>query len=58
MTKDCLTTLAGRPITLPENKVAEARRKYGQPFAHERGSDFRWQSGPTVLKEWLKSIGK
>lgn len=30
-----------------------ARARYGRPFAHERGSDFRWTSGPTVLNRWL-----
>lgn len=33
--------------------VQAARARYGRPFAHERGSEFRWTSGPTVLNRWL-----
>lgn len=34
-------------------RVESARARYGRPFAHERGSSFRWSSGPTVLNRWL-----
>ena len=41
---------AARPLT---PAVAEARKKHGKPFAHERGAQFVWTSGPSVLTNWL-----
>jgi hypothetical protein len=32
--------------------VVEASKKYGKPFAYEKGADFKWTSGPTVLDAW------
>ena len=56
---DKQTTLCGRPITLPEERIAEARRRFGQrPFAHEAGSTFRWISGPFFLTQWLHNRKK
>ena len=36
-----------------ESPLDVARRRYGKPFAHERGSRFVWGGGPTVLSQWL-----
>jgi hypothetical protein len=56
--KPRLRVIAGRPVVIAceeprETPVEAARRRYGKPFAHERGAEFKWQSGPTVLAQWL-----
>lgn len=47
--------VAGRPVeqlSLRENAVESARRRFGQPFAHEPGA--RWKPRQTpLLIEWL-----
>lgn len=35
-----------------DDPVARARDRFGRPFAHEAGSNFRYQSGPTILPRW------
>lgn len=35
-----------------DDPVARARARFGRPFAHEPGSDFAYQTGPTVLPRW------
>lgn len=42
-----------RPL-LPEDRVVEARRRHGKPFATSKDSTFRWQAGPVVLPKWLQ----
>ena len=42
----------------PADKLARARLRYGRPFGHERGSQFVWTSGPSVLTRWLHSRSK
>ena len=42
---------AARPLTAA---VAEARKKHGKPFAHEKGSTFRPRETP-LLTEWLST---
>lgn len=39
---------------LPD-KVAEARKRYGKPFAHEPGSTYKPNQTP-VLLQWLARI--
>jgi hypothetical protein len=36
----------------PETPLERARKRYGKPFGFERGTAFRWTSGPSVLTEW------
>jgi hypothetical protein len=38
----------------PETPLERARKRYGKPFGFERGTAFRWTSGPTVLTQWLQ----
>jgi hypothetical protein len=52
---DKLTTLCGRPVTLPSERIAEARRRFGQPFVAEPGSTFKWCPSPFVLSKWLQA---
>jgi hypothetical protein len=38
--------------------LERARERHGKVFGHERGSTFKWSSGPTVLTRWLQSRSK
>ena len=40
-------------ISADTPNVAKARLRHGKPFAHEPGAAFKWNSGPTVLTNWL-----
>ena len=51
--KPHLKIIAGRPVTVHEDspQLAEARRRFGRPFAHEPGSN--WIAYPErVLTRW------
>lgn len=52
-----LRVIGNRPVVIggeEDNPVLKrARAKFGRPFGHEPGTDFKWQSGPTVLTRWL-----
>ena len=37
-----------------EEKICEARKRHGKPFAHEAGSEWKPRAVP-VLTEWLQS---
>lgn len=39
------------------DKVAEARKKFGRPFAHEEGSTWRPQK-ELFLTRWMRERGK
>jgi hypothetical protein len=41
---------------LPEDRVVEARRRHGKPFATAKGSEFKWVSGPFFLNRWLEQF--
>lgn len=53
--KPRLKIMAGRPVEIGtrETPVQAAKRRYGKPFAFERGAKFEWKSGPSVLDQWL-----
>ena len=55
MNKPHLRIVNGAPVVVPalSTKVQEARERHGKPFGTEPGTDFKWQSGPTILNEWL-----
>lgn len=46
--------LIAKHTALPD-KVAEARKRYGKPFAHEPGSSYKPNQTP-VLLQWLARI--
>ena len=47
------TVIAGRPVTMPiarlESPIEAARRRYGKPFAHERGTQHVHTQGPSYF---------
>lgn len=55
--KPHLKTVDGQVVQVDqrtrESPIEAARRRYGKPFAFERGVPFTWKSGPTVLTNWL-----
>ena len=54
------TLRAVEPPQPPETPLERARKRYGKPFEHRVGDEFRWQSGPSVLVEWLarRTVGR
>lgn len=55
MNKPRLKLIEGAVVAISTDtpKIAAARQRHGKIFAHESGSTFRWQSGPSVLNQWL-----
>ena len=61
--KPRLKVIGGRPVPLivephVETQLERARRRFGRPFAHETGSDYRTRPAPYVLDSWLRGRGK
>ncbi len=60
MDKPRFRVIAGRPVQVPaehENPLDIARRRFGQPFAHESGSTWQRKTTP-VLTAWLATRTK
>lgn len=57
--KPHLRIIAGRPVTVDrrESAIEAARRRFGRPFAHEPGSDWKPRQQPLLI-EWLASRQK
>lgn len=56
MNKPRLKLVDNEPVPIMSERVAEARRKHGKPFAHERGSDYKPHEVP-VLTRWMQAGG-
>ena len=61
--KPRLAVIAGRQVVIDtephvESLIERARRRFGRPFAHETGSEYRTRPAPYVLDSWLRGRGK
>ena len=63
-TKPHFRVIAGRPVLIagllqiesePESRVDAARRRFGGPFAHESGTNWKGPHETPVLTAWLKT---
>lgn len=46
--------IAGRPVSVDPKPIDNARRRFGRPFAHESGTDWKPRETP-LLAEWMAS---
>ena len=54
--KPRLRIINNEPVQVSAPKsaaVLKAQERHGKLFAHEKGAEFKWQSGPSVLDAWL-----